>query len=168
MVVWITGLSGAGKSAIAAELRRRLTASGRPSVLLDGDEVRAAVADPSAGYDRGGRLLSARRLARLARLLEAQDVVVVVATMSLFHEIHAWNRRELGQYLEVLVDVSVDTLARRDPKGLYARAASDASTGLPGVALAAELPRAPDLVIVNDGDDPAFAHRAAERILALL
>jgi adenylylsulfate kinase len=168
VVVWITGLSGAGKSAIAAEVRRRLAASGRPSVLLDGDEVRAAVADPAAGYDASGRLVNARRLARLARLLEVQDLVVVVATMSLFHEIHAWNRRALGRYLEVLVDVPVDTLARRDAKGLYARAARDAAIGLPGVAVGAELPRAPDLVIANGVDDPAFAARAAERILALL
>jgi adenylylsulfate kinase-like enzyme len=168
MVVWITGLSGAGKSAIASEVRHGLAASGRAAVLLDGDEVRAAVADPAAGYNAAGRLANARRLTRLARIFEAQGLVVVVATMSLFHEIHEENRRAFRSYLEVLVDVDVDTLARRDPKGLYARAACDAATHLPGVVLAAELPRAPDLVIANDVDDPAFAAHAAARILALL
>lgn len=168
MVVWITGLSGAGKSSIAAEVRRRLGAAGRASILLDGDEVRDAVGDLSVGYDAAGRLANARRLARLARLFAAQDVVVVVATMSLFYEIHDWNRRELPDYLEVLIDVGVATLARRDPKGLYARAADGAATHLPGIALDAELPRAPHLVIANDVDDPEFAASAAERIIALL
>ena len=164
MVVWITGLSGAGKSAIAAEVRRRLAAAGRPSVLLDGDEVRAAVADSAAGYDRDGRLASARRLTRLARLFESQDLVVVVATMSLFHAIHDENRRVFREYREVLIDVDVATAARRDPKGLYGGAA----TALPGVGLDAELPRAPHLVIANDGEDQEFAGRAAARILDLL
>ncbi len=168
MVVWITGLSGAGKSAIAAEVRRRLGAAGGATVLLDGDEVRDAIGDPSVGYDASGRLANARRVARLARLLAAQDLVVVVATMSLFHEIHEWNRRELRDYLEVLIDVGVATLARRDPKGLYARAARGDGTVLPGLGLAAELPRTPDLVIANDADDPEFAGRAAEQILARL
>jgi adenylylsulfate kinase-like enzyme len=168
VVIWITGLSGAGKSAIAAEVRRRLVLAGRPTVLLDGDEVRNAIADGAAGYDRAGRLANARRVARLARLFETQDLVVVVATMSLFHEVHDWNRTAFRRYREVLVDVRVETLARRDPKGLYARAAAGAPTSLPGVAIAAELPRNPDLVIPNDVDDPRFAELAAERIVALL
>ncbi|MBK9090356.1 MAG: adenylyl-sulfate kinase [Holophagales bacterium] len=150
MVVWITGLSGAGKTtlakAVAAGIRRR----GLSAIHLDGDAVRKAIDDPHVGYDRESRIRNARRISHLAALLERQGLVVVVSTMSLFHEIHDLNRSLFGAYFEVFLQVDVETLKRRDARGLYSRAAKGHETNVAGVDLAAEFPREPHLVISND------------------
>ena len=163
MVVWITGLSGAGKSTLAAEVVRQLRAKAAPVVLLDGDEVRAAIGDPGTGHDRDGRLANAMRICRFAKLFESQGLTVVVATMSLFHEVHEWNRANLAKYLEVLVQVELATVKARDPKGHYKR-----GENVPGVDLAPELPKSPDLVIPNDVPDDRFAEKAAALVIARL
>lgn len=120
-VIWITGLSGAGKSTLANELAARLRARGRPVILLDGDELRevfgpATEADP---HSREGRLALARQYAKLCRLLAGQGFTVIVATISLFREIHHWNRDNIKDYMQVYLRVPVDELLRRDPKGIY-------------------------------------------------
>lgn len=159
MVFWITGLSGAGKSTLArnwcAYLREH---HGCLPILLDGDEIRAVVADPAAGHDRPGRLRNAFRLARLAHLLESQGHTVVVATMSLFHEIHDWNRRELKGYLEVLLQVSPEVLARRHQQNLY----DGSHSNVVGLDLPAEEPKQPHLILDNDLERHDFAPLLAE------
>ena len=154
-VIWITGLSAAGKSQIGAEVVRLLGSRGTFSLLLDGDAVREAVADPAIRHDRASRLANAHRISRLARMLAAQGLTVVVATMSLFHEVHAWNRANLPGYFEVLIDVDLDVLKQRDPKALYAGAGAGRRRNVGGIDLAVELPRSPHLVIDNnsEGDD---------------
>jgi|WetSurMetagenome_2_1015567.scaffolds.fasta_scaffold338921_2 cytidine diphosphoramidate kinase len=150
-VVWITGLSGAGKSTIAREVVGLLHGAGQPAILLDGDEVRAAIDDPHIGHDRPSRLANALRICRLARLLAGQGFPVVVATMSLFKEVHQWNRAHLPAYLEVFVKVSLDTLRARDARGLYSRAEAGMAQNVVGVHLDYDEPQSPDLVVVNEG-----------------
>jgi adenylylsulfate kinase len=157
MVIWLTGLSGAGKSTLARLVVERLRRDGEATVLLDGDEVRAAVGDEATGYDPDGRLKNAYRMSRLACMLEGQGLTVVVATMSLFHEIHEYNRRHFAEYREVLLRVGRATAERRDPKGLYRRVAERTEKNLAGIDIAAELPRDPHLVIDNDADHPDYA-----------
>jgi cytidine diphosphoramidate kinase len=143
-VIWITGLAGAGKSSIAGEVVTRLRACvPDPAILLDGDAVRAVFGDN--GYDRESRLAAAYRISRLAGLVAAQHVIAVVATMSLFHEIHAFNRTLGMHYLEVLVQCSEVNLHQRTP--LYAQ---DDGAQVVGRGIPAELPRAPHLVVHND------------------
>lgn len=150
-VVWITGYSGVGKSTIARRVQRVLGLRGREAVLLDGDEVRAAVADPGCGHDRVGRIANAYRIARLARLLASQGALVIVATMSLYHEVHEWNREHLPGYLEVLLEADLDVLRQRDPKGLYRAVECGTERNLCGFDLEAEPPARPHLRIRNDG-----------------
>lgn len=123
-VIWITGLSGAGKSTVAREVAGRLRASGKPVVMLDGDELRevfGAAAANARNHGREGRLALAFQYAHLCRVIAGQGLTVVIATISLFREIHAWNRANLPGYFEVYLKVPVEELRRRDPKGIYRR-----------------------------------------------
>lgn len=166
VVVWITGLSGAGKSTIARKCAELLRAEGKLPVVLDGDEFRAAVGD-DLGHDHDGRLKNAYRLARFARYLARQGHTVLCATMSLFHEVQAWNRANAPRYVEVYVRVSLDRLVARDPKGLYARARRGEVSGVVAVDLPFAEPLQPDLVLENDeelDDVRALARRVADTI----
>jgi adenylylsulfate kinase len=149
-VFWITGLSGAGKSTVAAALRVELAAAGRSHVHLDGDALRAVFADMNR-HDRASRIALARRYAGLCKLISDQGHDVVCSTISLFHEIHDWNRANLARYLEVFLDVDHETLRSRDPKGIYRGARSGAIKDVAGLDLAVEFPKAPDLTLRNDG-----------------
>ena len=150
-MIWITGISGAGKSSVARALLPLLHEARQCPVLLDGDAVRAAIADPYCGHSRADRLVNAYRMARLSGMLADQGLWVVTATMSLFHEIHAWNRAHLPGYVEVLLAASLATVRARDPKGLYRDVDAGLEGNLPGVDLDLELPRSPELVLDNDG-----------------
>ena len=152
MVIWITGLSGVGKTTVAWTLQRLFQQRGRTAVVLDGDAVRQAVGDARCGHDRDSRLVNAYRISRLAGLLAGQGIEVIVATMSLFHEIHRWNRENLPDYFEVFLRASLDTVRRRDPKGLYSRAENGLETNIVGVHLEVEEPLGADMVLDNDDD----------------
>lgn len=150
MVFWITGLSGAGKSSIARDLVAALRAQGRTVVLLDGDEIRAAIDDPSIGHDRESRLKQARRIARLAKLIENNGPVVVVATISFFHEIHEWNRKNFKNYFEIYVKVDLSVLQERNARGLYEKARQGTEKNIVGLDLLAEEPLHPHLILENN------------------
>lgn len=115
-VIWITGLSGSGKTTLGKALQAALP----DSLLLDGDELRAALGAEGKSFDAAGRLELAKTYARLARLLASQGKTVIVATISLFHELHAWNRENLPGYVEIFIDAPEEVRRARDPKGLYA------------------------------------------------
>lgn len=157
MIIWITGLSGAGKTTLAQHVTEALKHRGAPVVLLDGDALRWVVQDPAVGHDRASRLTNAYRIARMAKLLEEQGLTVVVATMSLFHEIHAWNRQEFREYLEVWLEVDSTTLRKRDPRGLYTRFEQGTQSNVVGLDLPCEKPRAPHLVLNNNQPGQDFA-----------
>lgn len=142
-VIWITGLSGAGKSTLARALMEHLPGA----LLLDGDDLRAVLGATASGFDRAGRLALAQTYARLCRLLAEQGHTVVMATISLFHEIHAWNRENLPGYLEVFLDVPEAVRRERDPKGLYAAATAGTLRHMAGAETTVDVPQAPDLVL---------------------
>ena len=97
-VFWVTGLSGAGKTTVGRELWRRLRAAGRQVFFLDGDALRAVIAE-DLGHSADNRRRSAMRNARLCQLLAGQGADVVCATISLFHEVQRWNRELSTVYL---------------------------------------------------------------------
>ncbi|MBK1658602.1 adenylyl-sulfate kinase [Paracraurococcus ruber] len=149
-VFWTTGLSGAGKSTVAALLRDRLVAAGRCCVLLDGDVLRG-ILDAGGDYAPHARRRLAFSYARLCHELAAQGLTVVCATISMVHDVRRWNRANIPNYREIWLRVPVEELARRDAKGLYAAAASGALADLAGLHQAVEEPDSPDLIIDNHG-----------------
>ena len=164
IVVWITGLSGAGKSTISRKVVDILRQRGRTCILLDGDEIRQAFPDVQSGHDRESRLINARRNSGLAKLLAEQKLTVIFATMSLFAEIQEWNRKNFPAYLEVFVDVPLDVLKGRDSKGLYSRHEQGLIDNVVGIDLEYDVPARPDLMIDNSGDISkldAIAHEIA-------
>ena len=150
-VIWITGLSGAGKSTIARATVERLNKLGEHPVLIDGDEIRNAIADPHTGHDSDSRLANAYRISRLAKLFADQGHTVIGATMALFHEIHHWNRTKITDYFEVWIEVDLPTLKARDARGLYSRAANQQAKNVAGIDITYEQPLAPDLTLENAG-----------------
>jgi len=163
-VFWITGLSGAGKTTVGRELWSRLRAAGRPVTFLDGDLLRAVMAE-DLGYSSDDRRRSAMRNARLCRLLAGQGADVVCATISLFHEVQRWNREHIPGYREIYLRVPIDELRRRDRKGIYARTQCGDSRDVVGIDVPAETPEAPDLILDNYG--ALDVTTAVDRILEL-
>lgn len=145
-VIWLTGLSGSGKTTLATALQAKLP----DSILLDGDSLREVLANVQGGYDRESRKKLAFTYARLAGLLACQGFTVIVATISLFHELHAWNRENLPNYLEVFLDVPLKVRQARDPKGLYAGEKKGAIRDMAGSAGEAEFPLKPHLRLTEE------------------
>lgn len=119
-VIWITGLSGAGKTTMAQEVVDKLRLSGSTVVLLDGDVLREALGI-STLHNRVDRLEISKKYSGLCKILASQGLIVVIATISLFREIHSWNRENLPNYVEVYLKVPLSELKRRDAKGIYKR-----------------------------------------------
>lgn len=152
-VIWITGLSGAGKSTLACAVVDRLRVNGKDVVMLDGDVLRdvfGAAAANAQNHGREGRLALAMQYAHLCRVIAAQGFTVVIATISLFREVHAWNRANLPDYFEVYLKVPVEELRRRDPKGIYRRFDAGELTQVAGLDLPIDEPEAADWAVDFD------------------
>jgi adenylylsulfate kinase-like enzyme len=145
-VYWITGLSGAGKTTLCRELVAHLRAQGRPVVMLDGDELREAMGATDA-HTRQERLQLAMRYALLCHMIAVQGVDVAIATISLFREVHQWNRASMPGYVEIYLHVPLEELKRRDPKQIYARAERGELKDVAGLDFAVDEPQAPDVRI---------------------
>jgi len=100
------------------------------------------------------------RVAGFAKLIAEQHVVAVVATISLYHEVHAWNRIHLPGYFEVLLDTDIATCRRRDTKKVYRGGVPSAEGNVVGIGIAAELPLAPHLRLDNSSDRESVADLA--------
>lgn len=149
-VLWITGLSGAGKSTLAQASAQLLRGQGERVILLDGDDLReifGAVAAGPENHGRQARLALALQYGRLCRALALQNFTVIIATISLFREVHQWNRSNLPNYFEVYLKVPLDELRRRDPKGIYRRFDGGHLANVAGLDLAVDEPAAPDWIV---------------------
>jgi adenylylsulfate kinase len=146
VTIWLTGLSGAGKSTIAQRLSAHLVARGRAVEVLDGDEVRTHLSQ-GLGFSREDRDTNVARIAFVAKLLTRHGVVAIAAAISPYAAARRAARHAIGDFIEVYVRCPLDELARRDTKGLYARALRGELTHFTGVSDPYEEPTAPDVTI---------------------
>jgi bifunctional enzyme CysN/CysC len=166
--VWLTGLPASGKSTIAVALERQLLAAGQAAYLLDGDNIRHGLSD-DLGFAPGDRAENVRRVGQVARLFADAGVVAVVSLVSPLRSDRIVPR-QLHEaaglpFVEVYVDTDVDECARRDPKGLYARARAGEIKGFTGVDAPYESPEHAELHIDTATVDVSGA---VDRILAAL
>ncbi len=154
MVIWITGLSGAGKTSLCDALSRKLKPRLPQLASIDGDAVRQLFGDV-LGHSEANRKEQIGRIQRLAKMLSDQGLIVLAAALYSHPDLLAWNRANLPEYFEVYLDASFDLVARRDSKGLYAGAAAGTVPHVVGVDIPWHAPRAPDLRLdATAGSDP--------------
>ena len=166
IVIWLTGLSGAGKTTLATQLVAQLRAQARPVCLLDGDLLRRGLCS-DLGFSATDRRENIRRAGEVARLLADASVWVVAAFISPFRVDRAMVRHRLpaGHFCEVYVHAPLAVCEARDPKGLYKRARRGELKNFTGVDSRYEVPRNPDLHLDASSFDAATL---AEQVLTLL
>ena len=155
MTIWLTGLSGSGKSTIANELARVLTANGEFAYVLDADNLRHGI-NSNLGFANEDRAENVRRMAEVAKLFADAGAVTIVPIISPFASgrqfarlIHETNDLE---FIEVYVATPLDTCEQRDTKGLYAKVRAGENVGLSGVNAPYEPPTNPEFVLGAHGE----------------
>lgn len=164
--LWLTGLSASGKSTVANLLERRLVIGGHHTYLLDGDNVRHGLSR-DLGFTEADRVENIRRVAEVSRLMVDAGLIVIVSFISPFQSERDFARSlfEPGDFMEIFVDASVEACARRDPKGLYARAMKGEIRNFTGVSSPYERPERPDVHLDTEKLTP---EECVERIMRTL
>jgi len=147
-LIWITGLSGAGKTTIGSEVFKLLKIKYNNTVFLDGDVIRDILGN-DLGHDIEDRKKNAIRISKMCEFLTKQNINVVCSTMSLFKEIHDLNKLNIKYYYEIYIDVNIEELVKRDSKGLYAKALKGEIKDVIGIDLPYDKPENPCMVINN-------------------
>ena len=165
-VLWLTGLSGAGKSAIANLVEKKLHAMGRHTYILDGDNVRHGLTK-DLGFTAADRVENIRRIAEVAKLMVDAGLIVLTAFISPFRAERHMARGLLkdGEFIEIFVDTPLSVAEQRDPKGLYKKARRGEIKNFTGIDSPYEEPEAPEIRINTASQS---LEDAAERILATL
>ncbi len=166
--VWLTGLSGSGKSSVAAEVQRLLVASGQAASILDGDNLRHGL-NSDLGFSTQDRLENVRRVGAVAQLMADTGVVALVPLISPYRagrdQIRADHRAAGLAFVEVYVNTPIEECERRDVKGLYAKARAGQLPGFTGIDDPYEAPLRPDIELLPSAGN---ATAQAERIVAFL
>lgn len=166
MIVWFTGLSGAGKSTIAVEVERILNEQGHATYLLDGDNIRHGI-NQDLGFSDEDRNENIRRISEVAALFQDAGMITLVAFISPFEKMREFAKERVGKenFIEVYVKADLDTCRERDPKGLYKKQISDFT----GISSSYEEPQNPDLVLeTKDADVNECAQKVLEEIMKKL
>ncbi len=164
-VLWFTGLSGSGKSTIASLLDKRLHATGRHTYVLDGDNIRHGL-NRDLGFTDADRVENIRRVAEVARLMVDAGLIVIVSFISPFRAERRLARELMADaFVEVFVDTPLAECARRDPKGLYARALGGRIDNFTGVDSPYESPENPEIRLETLGRTPEDMVETVERWL---
>jgi bifunctional enzyme CysN/CysC len=165
-VIWLTGLSGSGKSTVADATASLLHAQGVHTFVLDGDNVRHGL-NRDLGFTPGGRAENVRRVAEVAKLMKQAGLVVLVALVSPYLADRRAARQifEEGEFLEVFVDTPLDVAQERDPKGLYKKAAEGSLPNMTGVGQEYEAPEHPDVHLDGQVDATENATQLVRLIL---
>ena len=144
MTLWLTGLSGAGKTTIADKLAEELKDRGRKVEILDGDIIRQNLTK-GLGFSKEDRDENIRRIGFVAHLLTRNGVTVIVAAISPYKNMREEVRERIGRFAEIYVSAPVDVCERRDPKGLYAKVRAGEIKGFTGIDDPYEAPTDPEI-----------------------
>ncbi|MER2102586.1 MAG: adenylyl-sulfate kinase [Pseudomonas atacamensis] len=167
VVIWLTGLSGAGKSSVANALELKLFEAGKHTYLLDGDNVRMGLCK-DLGFEDRDREENIRRISEVAKLLMDAGLIVITAFISPFLRDRVLARNVIGEdsFIEVFVDAPLSECKRRDPKGLYKKAENGEIKNFTGIDSVYERPENPDIQINTlDNDIDSCAAQVLEYLL---
>jgi adenylylsulfate kinase len=166
VVIWMTGLSGSGKSTIACAVEKMLVDRGRLAYRLDGDNVRMGL-NKNLGFSAEDRSENIRRVGEVARLFTDAGVIVIVSFISPYRKDRDAVRASMsaGEFLEVYIKASLATAEKRDPKGLYKKARAGQITGFTGIDDPYEAPEKAEIVIDTELGSP---EQSAAQILEFL
>ena len=164
VTIWLTGLSSAGKTTIAAAVCEGLRAQGRKVEWLDGDVVRRHLCR-GLGFSKEDRDENIRRIGFVAELLTRNGIVTVVSAISPYRAAREEVRRRIGSFLEVYVNAPPDVCERRDLKGIYRKARAGEMGGVTGIDDPYEPPLAPDVECRTDLETPP---ESAAKVLAAI
>lgn len=166
MILWLIGISGAGKTTVGRALVESLQRRDRPTLFIDGDRIRTVWQD-DLGHTIEARRRNHSRLSQLCKVLDQDGVDIVVSALSIFTDLREWNRRNLRHYLEVHLDLPVEEARKRDPKGIYARRERGEAADVVGIDIPFPVSLTTDLRIgVPEILDPPDS--IADRILELI
>ncbi|OJU83831.1 MAG: adenylyl-sulfate kinase [Solirubrobacterales bacterium 70-9] len=163
--IWMTGLSGSGKSTIATAIEHTLVSAGRPAFMLDGDNLRHGL-NSNLGFSEEDRNENVRRVGEVAKILAESGTIAIASLVSPYRaerdRVRAIHKEAGIPFFEVFVDTPLEECERRDPKGLYAKARAGEIKDLTGVGSPYEAPTSPDLVTSPDLEE------AVRQVLGLL
>jgi bifunctional enzyme CysN/CysC len=162
-IVWLTGLSGAGKSTIANLIEQRLNVAGYHTMMLDGDNVRHGL-NRDLGFTEADRVENIRRIGEVAKLMIEAGIIVLCSFISPYRAERDMVRRLVpeGDFIEVFVDTSIEECIRRDPKGLYAKANAGEIKNFTGIDAPYEAPMSPEIHLLTADLNP---EQLAERVI---
>ncbi len=163
-VLWFTGLSGSGKSAITSRLEPKIKATGKNVEILDGDVVRQSLTK-DLGFTEADRKTNLERITFVAKLLSRNGVATLVSFISPYISARETARKETTNFIEVFVKCPVEVCIERDVKGMYKKAIAGEIKNFTGISHPYEEPPSPELVIETDKETP---EESAERILDYL
>jgi adenylylsulfate kinase len=165
-LIWFTGLSGSGKSTIAYTVEHELVKRGRLCYVLDGDNIRHGL-NKNLGFSAEDRAENIRRIGEVGKLFVDTGVITLTAFISPYRADRDANRALLaaGEFIEIFMDVPIETCERRDPKGLYKKARAGEIKGFTGIDDPYEAPVKPELVIKNG---ECTVQEAATQVIAYL
>ena len=164
VTIWFTGLPSSGKSTIARVLERRFRQEGLKCELLDGDVVRTNLSK-GLGFSREDRDANIKRIGFVCHLLTRNDVIAIGAAISPFREARDYNRKLIGNFVEVYVKCPVDECEKRDVKGLYKKARAGEVKGFTGVDDPYEEPLHAEVICETDKES---AEQSAEKVIKKL
>lgn len=150
-LIWVTGLSGAGKTTISTLLYKYLKEKENNIVFIDGDVIRQVY--QNTDYSEEGREKISYTNMRLCKMLTEQGIDVIIAVIGMREAYRKWNRENIDNYYEIYLEVPMEILIARDSKGIYSKALRKEITNVYGIDMPYEAPECPDIKVINDASN---------------
>tara|TARA_B100001057_G_scaffold288717_1_gene288823 strand:+ start:488 stop:997 length:510 start_codon:yes stop_codon:yes gene_type:complete len=143
VLIWITGLSGAGKTSLANQIKKKIKENYGPTLLINGDDLRKIF--KLNKYDKSSRLKYVKQYSELVRFITNQGINVIFTVVGLFDSIRNWNRKNINNYIEIFVKADILQIKKKRKKKIYFK-----KKQIMGVQIKPEFPKKPDIILIND------------------